>query len=285
MDLIKRLRETGRPTMNDDGSIDLEGIDFSAADTYLRCAEQYRRRYVLGKRSPPGINLIEGTSHHHSMEMDNLSKRDKGKQLPAKQLTDLFEERLTIETKKAEQECEEAKTTLDWEGEDKQRLLSRAKILHADYAGKWSHKFEPVLVEQSFTKKIKVGSTEFTAYGQTDLTTKDTNWDYKTSSKRKSQGDVDSSLQLSLYSWNFNLTKVGYIALVKDGTPHIQVIESTRNPGQWIWALQVLASVVRAIRAGSFPLTNPGSIPPPWHCSPRFCGYFSDCRGKFEIPK
>lgn len=284
MDLIKKLREAGRPVINDDGSVDVDGIDFSAVDMWLRCGEQYRRRYVEGKRSPPGIALVEGTSHHKSMEEDNLSKRDKGKALPARQLTEIFETTMTSELAKAEQQCAEHKMKLDWEGEDKQRLLNRAKLLHVDYAGKWSHKFEPVLVEQPFTKTVKVDGTEFVLYGQTDLGTKTHILDYKTSSKAKSQRDVDENMQLKLYSWAFDRKQVGIIALVKTATPYVQYREASApiTPGQWVWTLKVVAAAVRSIRAGSFPFTNPGQFPAPWWCSERFCGYWNDCRGKFD---
>jgi hypothetical protein len=286
MDLIKKLRDTGRPVMNEDGSVNLEGIDFSAADTYLRCPETYRRRYLEGKRSPPGVALLEGTSHHAAMEADNLSKRDTGKIIPARRLTEIFQEKLDEETERANEEHSLVKSTLDWEGEDRGRLLARAKILHVDWSEKWTRKFDPVAVEQSFTKDVDIDRTKFAAYGQTDLTTKDnTVWDFKTSSKAKSQSEVDNSLQLSLYSWAFGHKKVGYIALVKTVTPYIQVVSGERTPGQWVWGAKVLASVVRGIRAGSFPLVNPGGFPPPWFCSEKWCGYWRDCRGKYDVAK
>lgn len=282
MDLIRKLRETGRPVVREDGSVDLEGIDFSAADTWLRCGEQYRRRYVEGKRSPPGIALVEGTSHHAAMEEDNLSKRDKGKQLPAKALTEVFASRLDAETEKAKGECEAAKSAFDWEGEDRNRLMNRAKLLHVDYAGKWSQKFEPVYVEHSFTRQVELDGKSFTAYGQIDLGTKSHILDYKTANRAKSERDVQQNLQLTLYSWAFNIKKVGIIAFVKTKDPYVQYVESERTPGQWVWGMKVLAYAVESIRRGVFPLTNPGAIPAPWHCSPRFCGYWGDCRGRFD---
>lgn len=283
MDLIKKLREVGRPVLRPDGTVELAGIDFSAADTYLRCPEQYRRRYIEGKKSPPGVALIEGTSHHHAMEHDNKSKRDKGKQLPAKHLTELFEAKLDEEHEKAEQACAEAKVKFDWEGEDRGRLLARAKVLHVDWHGRHSAAFDPEGVEETFSKDVQARGQSFIAYGQVDLTTKaKAVWDYKTSNKAKRQEDVDQNLQLSLYSWTKGYTDVGIIALVKTATPYIQVVKSTRTPGQHIWAMNVLAAVVDGIRRGSFPLTNPGQFPKPWWCSAKFCGYWDNCRGKWE---
>ena len=284
MDLIKRLRLAGQPTINEEGHVDVDGIDYSAVDMWLRCGEQYRRRYVEGKRSPPGIALVEGTAHHASMEEDNKSKRDKGKQLTSKQLTDIFETKMDNGIDLAEKDHAANKSVLNWEGEDRGRLLTRAKLLHVDYAGKWSYKFEPELVEESFTKPVETDGVKFTLYGQTDLGTKTHILDYKTAAKAKSQRDVDDNLQLTLYSYVFNRPRVGIIAFVKTATPYVQYRESTlpKTPGQWIWGIKVVAAAVKAIRNGSFPLTNPGGFPPPWWCSERFCGYWNDCRGKFD---
>lgn len=283
MDLIKKLRETGLPLITEDGTIvDMAGINFSMADMYTRCGEQVRRRYVLGEKEPPAIALIEGTSHHKSMEEDNLSKKKTGKQLSAAKLTEIFQTKLDQEVSYAEKQASELHTSLDWEGEDRDALLSRAKKLHEQYAFKYSKKLEPVLIEEPFSKDTEVDGIKFNIYGQTDLTTPTTLVDYKTSSREKSEKDVGKNLQLSVYSWARELQKAAFVVLVKSGDPHIQLIETERTPGQIQWALRVMARAVDGIRKGSFPLVNPGQFPPPWWCSPKFCGFWGKCRGLYE---
>ena len=284
MDLIRKLSQTSRPVRQPDGTYEVHGISYSQADMYLRCPRQYYFRYIQGKKTPPAVALVEGTSHHASMEEDNLEKKHKGKALSAANLTEIFEVTLDEEMEKASRDCEELKISFDWEGENKERLLQRAKILHLDYAGKWSAKFDPVGVEDTFSREVRgMGTDPFLSFGVTDLTTKTGLWDYKTAGKAKSQGDVDNNLQLSLYSWARGMKSVGFITFVKTQNPYVQVIESKRTPGQWMWSVQVLAGAVDGIRRGSFPLTNPGAFPPPWHCNERFCGFWNQCRGKYDV--
>src|SRR5207247_1670695 len=106
---IQELREGNRPILNLNGSVTLDSIDFSSVDTYLRCPEQWRRRYILGERRPPGVALIEGTSHHTAMEADNKNKIAKGKQLKASDLTEIFREKFNAEKARAESEHEALK--------------------------------------------------------------------------------------------------------------------------------------------------------------------------------
>lgn len=281
---VKRLRETSRPTLRSDGSVELDGIDFSAADMYLKCPEQYRIRYIEGKRAPPAVSLTEGTGHHKSMEEDNLSKLNKDKALTAAQLTDVFREKFDDDMADNERQCDELKIKFDWGEDSRDRILQRAKVLHHDYACRWTHKFKPVPggVEKTFVHPVMVRGMTFNMYGQIDLMTKDLLGDYKTSARPKSQKDVDMNLQLTLYSLAERRRKVGFISFVKAVDPFVQYLESERGPSQWMWGLEVLASAVDGIRRGSFPKTNPGMIPTPWWCSDRFCGFWDRCRGKYE---
>lgn len=284
---ISELRDGNRPTLNPDGTVLLESIDFSSVDTYLRCPEQWRRRYILGERKPPGIALIEGTSHHASMESDNKEKLHKGKQLKAAKLTDIFVTRFREERKQSEEYHAAAKLKLEWAEETEDNIIARAKILHLQYADKYSKLVVPAEVEEPFSATMPEHFSEkkpLRVHGQIDVLSSTVVYDYKTSAKAKSQQDLDNNLQLTLYSWAKKKSKVAWIALVKTKEPYVQMIESVRTPGQWAWGLKVVARAVDGIRRGSFPLTNPGAFPPPWWCSEKFCGYFSTCRGQDEAP-
>ncbi|ANS05717.1 hypothetical protein [uncultured Mediterranean phage] len=277
----ERLRETSVPLIQEDGSVHLSGTNFSAIDMWLRCGKQYEFRYVNGQRQKPGIALAEGTGHHHAVELDNKSKKEHGKQLKPAHMVELFQSKFDEEVAGFEKQCEEDKYILDWRGDTRDGILKRGKTLQTEYVRDYSHTIQPDIIEEPFIREVEVDGVEFKLFGQTDLTTKTHLLDYKTSKRKKSQGDIDNHLQLSLYSWAKKMKKVGLVVFVKE-KPHIQYIESTRTAGQWMYALKVVASAVKSIRQGSFPLTNPGQFPPPWWCSPTFCGYWKDCRGKFE---
>lgn len=276
---IRKYREVSRPVLRDDGSVDISGIDFSGVDMYLRCGQQYAFRYLEGKRSPPGIALAEGVGHHAAMEADNKRKIKEGKAYGHKQLTELFVDEFDKLIPVYEKECEEVKTKLDWEGEDKNGIVARAQVLHLDYEKRISTKIVPESAEESFAKEATVKEKTFRLYGQIDLTTKKKVWDYKTSRRAKSQRDADESLQLTLYGWVAEKKEVGLIVLIKD-KPHVELVESTRSTGESLWGLEVAASAVEGIRRGVFNLTKPD--PMAWHCSRRFCGFYGICRGKYD---
>jgi hypothetical protein len=281
-DKTLKLGRMLQPRMLDDGTVDLKGISFTQASMWLRCPRQYKFRYIEGKRLPPAIALTEGTSHHTAMEEDNKRKRDQGKQIQAVELTEIFVDKFDREVARAKEEAEKLKVTVDWEDESRDGIIKRAGILHEDYAGKWSKTVEPVRIESTFARRVDVEGVDFTMFGQLDLTTKSGHLlDYKTSARSKSQRDVDVDLQLTLNSWASGHSQVGWFAFVKE-KPHVQYLTSKRTTGQHLWGIKVVAEVVKAIRAGQFPLTNPGAFPAPWWCSKTHCGYWGICRGAYE---
>lgn len=238
-------------------------IDFSAIDTYLRCAKQFYFRYIQGIKSPPAIAMIEGTSHHKAMEVNNRNKKDKSKDLKPQVLTDVFIDTFRERVKGAKD--------IKWEGDDENRIHTRAKILHTEYINHLAPKIKPVDIEEHFEKEVSFGKL----YGTIDLTDKKRVYDYKTTGKSKSQSEIDNNLQLSLYSHAAEKPEVAIIQFVKTANPYVGLLPAKRSKGDVRWALRVAESVSGAIKAGQFPMTSPTG----WQCSERFCGYWGICRG------
>lgn len=281
---ISKIREVSRLTLNPDGTVNLQAINYSGIDQYLRCPEQFRRRYIEGKKEPPAVALFEGTSHHKAVEADNKSKLEKGKQLTSHQMMEIFYSTWKDELAQAEKDADELKVKIGWEDEGPDDVVKRGKILQTEYANSFSKMVDPESAEESFLRDVDVRGNKFRLMGQIDLTTKKkVVWDYKTAKRPKTDDDLNLSLQLSTYSWIKQFTEVGYITFVKAAKPYVQMTKPvTVRPGRWLWALDVIASAVDGIRRGSFPKTNPSMFPPPWWCSERHCGFWRDCRGKYE---
>ena len=100
--------------------------------------------------------------------------------------------------------------------------------------------------------------------------------DLKTKAKSFSQADVESSLQLTLYSMVTNIPCVRYDQLLRQKVPKITRISALRKAQDYLWLQEVYTGVAKAISAGSFPPCSPSG----WACSAKFCGYWSICRGK-----
>lgn len=253
-------------------------LSFSAVEMYLKCGEQFRRRYVLGDKVKPSIAMIDGHAYHDSAAKANLDKRDGVRVWNPNQMLDQYVINL--------REGVDKNPEMSWEGENEHNLIRKARVLWPDFSRNVYDKTNPDLVEHKVEQNVEVEGVKIPMIGVVDLTTKkkgEKHWsnhvyDYKTSSRAKSQKDVDQSVQLDLYSHFTGLRESGLITFVKTANPYIAVVRSRRNPGQIAWTLQVVLSVWRCIKSGAFPLANPDAGS--WWCSERFCGYWPTCRGK-----
>ena len=253
-------------------------ISFSGIEQYLGCGEQYRRVHA-GEKRPPAIALAEGICTDHALTMNNISKRDKGKDLKPRKLIEISMGNLEEQLKAPEvRKMPKAKF---WGEVKKDDCAKRANAWFNEYIRKHAAKITPRFVQQPFITPVKVSGVEFNVTGFIDLTTKAKRViDYKTSSSVKSQKEVDSSLQLTLYSYCTKLVDVGFYNFVKTKNPYIAYLKSRRSPAQWQWGLMVAASVYKSIQAQLYPLADPN--PRNWRCSEKFCGFWSTCRGKYE---
>lgn len=254
-----------------------EVIDFSGADRWLSCGEQ-DRRIRLGQRSKPSVALLEGSSVHEAMQVCNTKKKN-GHKVTVSNLLDSHMHYFETEISKPE-----VKQDLDWGFDSKNTISGRAKKWFPDYLTRIDPQVEPDWVEQPFIKEVNVNGHTFKVAGVIDLTGKITNKktivDYKTCKSIKSQNETDSSLQLSLYSFFTQLRQASFCCFVKSGNPYVAFVHSKRSPAQWTWALRVFSSVMKCVQSGLFPLANPD--PRNWRCSPKFCGFWQDCRGKYD---
>jgi len=251
-------------------------ISFSGTDMYLKCGKQYEFRYIDGIKIPPKVVMIEGSSHHKAMELNNKQKMKKGTDMKASRLTDIFMEDFRERIKPQ-------KKTIDWEGENEDRIFERAKSFHTDYARVIAPSIRPTSAEEWFNEEVKIDGVTFVLNGVIDLKNKTGKGntevlDYKVKSKAASANELKSDHQLSLYSHVAGVRQAGHIQFLKKANPEVGIIRVRRTEKQQQWALKVTASVVKAVKAGAFPMAQPSH----WACSPRFCGYWSMCRGKYE---
>jgi len=66
----------------------IDHLSASMLGTWLRCGEQFRRRYIEGERIPPGVSARRGSAVHKAAERNYNHKRLTGRDLP---LTDLHD--------------------------------------------------------------------------------------------------------------------------------------------------------------------------------------------------
>ena len=251
-----------------------EVLNFSAASTYLKCPKQFEFRYVLGLKIPPKIFMIEGSAHHKALEKNNLSKKGTGRDLKPSRLVDYFMGDFRGRIK-------ETGKSLEWEGEKEDGIFQRAKALLSEYCLRVAPKIKPEAVEEKFQLPVENGDASFQLNGVIDLVEKGPVWDYKVTSKAKTDGMVKNSLQLSLYALAAGKSRAGFIQFLKKATPEVGMISAVKSKEDKQWALKVAIDVVKAVKAKVFPRTNPEN----WWCSEKHCGYWYLCRGKVTNEK
>lgn len=245
-------------------------LSFSQVSSYLKCPDQYRRSYVDGVKTPPGVALVEGSAAHAGVEENNLHKMKTGKDLPVKNVVEAASEYFLGHQGEIE----------DWsEGEDKadtDTVLRRAKGYLGAYMKGTAPAITPVAAEQEH--KFDVQGIPFVAV--VDLVHKaDQNtrgvMDYKTVTTRSDVfKNPDKSLQLAIYAHLIETQQAGFIGFLKD-TQKVRVVETIIPKHAWLAAEQQIIQVAKAISAGVFPMVDAKS----WACNARFCGYYNSCRG------
>ena len=249
----------------------------SQLEMYCKCPEQYRRRYMEGEIIPPGIAALQGKGFHGGAEANMRQKIESHRDLKATEIQELAAVSFDEAAKggyclSAEEELRGAKAVLA-DAKDTTIVMAGA------HAVQQAPDYQPVLVEEKI--RIELPSATHDLLGIIDLADdKDRVTDFKTSGKRKSQADADSSVQLTTYHAAFKArmgrdpSEVRLDTMVKTKRNlERDVVSSTRQPKDFQALANRINVVSQSIQLGIFPPTTPGV----WWCSGKFCGYYPTC--------
>lgn len=251
-------------------------ISPSQLDMYLRCGEQYRRRYVLGEKIPPGIALVKGSAVDAAANRNYEQKVDSHEDLPESKLLEAaatgFEEACARGVFFAPEEAASAKQVL---GKAKDSAFGLTRAFRREIAPR----VQPRLVQPWV--RIQLPKSTHDLVGRLDLTdTNDYVRDTKTSGRRKPQDEIDRSDQMTFYAVGYrHLTGqrpagVAMDVLVdSDEGPLAQILTSARDQKDVHVFLHRVNAMLAGMKGGVFLPAPVGS----WCCSPRYCGYASDC--------
>lgn len=254
----------------------IKSIHQSHLGMWLRCQEQFRRRYVEGEIIPPGISARRGSATHKAAEINHKQKIQSGEDLPVTDLQDaardeyvrlVKDEGVFIPKDKVSE-----KGVLLAQGQDAATRLTKL------YRECLAPQIKPVLVEQKLT--VDAGLA-LPLQGTIDVLTTG-HWlpDLKTADKSKGPKDADHSLQLTFYAgmvahhtgkWP---EKVSLEILVNNKEPKLQSLLTKRGPADFANLLLRLQIFMAQLQTGLFPPCDPGA----WICSPTWCGYYWTCK-------
>lgn len=253
-------------------------ISVSQVSTYMKCPKAYEFRYVKGIIAPPKAMMAEGKAMHRALEVGQQER------LKSKQLTPLD---ILFDAHSDSWKYQRTDVEIWDEDSPEKVILKRSKIFLREYHKRFMPYQKPLGVEKRLW--ISTSNLHIPILGYIDLIVEDTKpqsrhepvmpqeqvVDYKVTSKSISQGETDSSLQLTTYAHATGLSTVGFDMFVKTKAPQVKTIKSTRSAKQWKWAERIFEEVGKAISAGVFPPGDPAS----WACTEKWCGYWGRCRG------
>ncbi len=241
----------------------------SASQLGMTCAEAYRRRYVLGEKTPPGAALIWGRADHTAHETNFVQKVTTGEDIPVGDVQDAFAEAFDQES---------VSQDVDW-GDDRPGDLKDAGAnLVAVYHRQVSPTLQPLQVEQEF--KMDVPGVPVPVIGRVDLRLADHVRERKTA-KAKPSGMARHRLQGMIYEAAIGLP-IEWDYSVKTKTP--AVYTAADIPGLRIEGTAgIAARYVKSLADQLVALADtfgpdevwPGALNHDWACS--YCGFRPTC--------
>ncbi len=250
----------------------------SAIETFCRCPEQWRRRYIEKDIIPPGIAAHKGSGVHGGAKTNFTQKIETHRDLPVKDIIDASVAALEMRVEKdgvlyTDEESQRNPLAVIAEAKDDTARMARS---HAETQ---APEYQPVMVEQQVRILIPQASHDLLGYLDL-LDDEDRVTDFKTGKKRRSQDDADTSVQLTYYAAAAQsklgrpVTQVRLDQLVSQKRGVVRnLVESERSAADFAALAARINAVLFAIKVGSFPPATPGA----WWCSLKWCGYARTC--------
>jgi len=236
-------------------------LSFAQINMYLRCGMQYFYRYVMGIKLPPPGAVVLGRVAHTIIEQDYKEKKEKGKNKSLSEKLDMFVETFREDIKEADLREDEKPEEMEYQG---------VNILTAHHR-EIALVTEPVEVEMPF--EIEFENKYYMLKGKIDLISLEGIIDNKIASKKFSQIEIESDIQLPIYSFATGIPNVGFDIVIKTKNPKIQKIRSIIDKSKCARVKAYIAKVAEAIEKQIFLPAQPGT----WVCSPKWCGYWDMC--------
>ena len=263
-------------------------ISASQIDMFYRCGEQWRRRYIEGEKTRPGIALITGSSLHeaaeHNWKVKQKTQEDEQlsvlKDVAAQKYDDILSNDGIFV---APEDLPAVKTIVD-DGKDMAVNLVtpfREEFAPNIWPDKVEHKFE--LEIDGFPNML--GFIDLVGrvidHDRGTLSKETRLCDIKTAAKKWTQAKADGSNQMTIYWKALQVTEgkapdvMAFDQFIKSTkNTRYESIQTTRTEEDFIGVMRRVKPMLAAIEAGIFmPAESDG-----WICSPKWCGFYQSCR-------
>ena len=222
-------------------------------NTYLACPFKYYLSYeekLRWERVPSGVAF--GSAMHRTIE--EFNRKLSNGSMDENAAIAFFADQWYAESGREEVEFRNP--------EEREQLMDKGKRLVQLYSQQFAD-MKPQAVERSFRLPIlDVSTGMFEAsrdiLGRIDLVADGGVIEIKTSGRSISQRVVDTSLQLTLYSWAYRMIagseekSLKTIALLKTAKSEIQIVETYRTAEDHSRLIELITQVIRAVELRVF---------------------------------
>ena len=256
----------------------IESIHQSMVGTWLRCGEQFRRRYIEGEIIPPGVAARRGSAAHKGAEVNNRSMIEKGIIPPLDVLKDATRDEFVRLVRDEgvfipRDQVGEKNTILN---DNLNQAIAGIEKFHEAVAPN----IKPVAAELKVSADIGLS---LPIAGIIDCAEDGTIRDLKIRGRATNQGNADSELQPSFY-WVLYREHFGkypdvfiYDEIVplktKTGYNPISTRRDEQALDRWRYYLHAF---LRDLSTGTFRPADPGHF----LCNLSWCGYATSCKYK-----
>jgi hypothetical protein len=250
-------------------------LSISQLGMFQRCGEQWRRRYLEGEVTPPGIAARVGTGVHKAAEINFKAKMQTGEDLFLDAVLDAaaeaYDQALAEGVFFAPDEVSGAKIAMS---QGKDDAVSLATLFRKQLAPA----IQPRLVEHRMT--LDIPGVALPVVMILDCYTEDRKLrDLKTSGKKWTEDKAHTSPQPTIYREGIKEATGEYPdellfdVLVNNKTPVLQTIPTTRTEEDLQILVRQFGIMTASIQAGIFAPAQSDH----WCCSAKFCGYYFSC--------
>jgi len=253
-------------------------ISYSSLSSFLTCSESWRRKYVEKEPTRSTPALVFGSAFHDTMESYITSRHTPGANKTTLTATWAAKWAVAVESDK----------DTEW-GVDtpEDHYADGVRILTSPDVAKFADTITPLrddsglFMERKIT--LQVPGVPVPVIGYIDIVTSDgVPGDFKTSSMAWSDEKARQEIQPLFYLAALN--QAGYTVpklafrhyvITKTKIPRLQIIENHHTWDEIFWLMTLVKSVWNGIEKEAFTL-NPTS----WLCTPKYCNFWSSCRGR-----
>lgn len=187
---------------------------FSASSLGMlqRCPEQFRQRYILGKKERPKVAMTMGTATHGAVEFNYRQKIETHEDKPLKEVLDYFHD---VSVPKAV-DRDGGVDAIVWDGKSPDDIHATGDKMIRVYHENVVSRVQPVGVE--LEQRVSVPGVPVPMYGFVDCDTENVTIDLKTSARKATTLKPAWRLQGRIYQ------------LMRGKPVHWHVLTSTKDP-------------------------------------------------------